>query len=107
MGIQENITAGTADGTAPSSRISPARQDGAQKRARDQPETLALLGVASGTAFFPDLSRKSEAVFFPFKDGWKARAYPDKSFVAGGGFKLSFWNLERVLKANPERGLHR
>jgi twinkle protein len=65
-------------------------------------ETLALLGVASGTAYFPDLSRKSEAVFFPFKEGWKARSYPDKSFVAGGGFKLSFWNLERVLRAGPK-----
>jgi twinkle protein len=68
---------------------------------------LALLPVASGTAFFRDLNRKSEAVFFQFKDGWKARSYPEKEFTAGGGFKLSFWNLERVLKAAPKRGLHR
>ena len=64
-------------------------------------ETLALLPVASGTVFFPDLERKSDAVFFGYKDGWKARAYPDKSFVAGKGFKLSFWNLEAVLAASP------
>lgn len=65
------------------------------------PKTLGLLGVASGTAFFPELGRKSEAVFFKFMDGWKARAVPEKAFIAGKGFKLSFWNLEAVLRAAP------
>jgi len=65
--------------------------------------TLERLGVASGTAYFPNLERKAEAVFFPYPQGWKARSFPDKAFVAGKGFKLSFWNIERVLKANPER----
>jgi twinkle protein len=63
--------------------------------------TLEALGVASGTAFFPELGRKSEGIFFRYADGWKARAVPDKAFVAGKGFKLSFWNLENVLRANP------
>jgi twinkle protein len=64
-------------------------------------QTLERMGVASGTAFFPELQRKSEAVFFRYLEGWKARAVPDKAFVAGKGFKLSFWNLEVVLRANP------
>lgn len=102
MGIQENITAGTVAGPAPSSRISEAAAAWAQGKRGISRETMELLSVASGTAYFPDLSAKSEAIFFPFKNGWKARAYPGKSFVAGGGFKLSFWNLERVLKAAPK-----
>lgn len=65
------------------------------------PKTLERLGVASGTAFFPELSRKSEGVFFRYADGWKARAVPEKAFIAGKGFKLSFWNLEAVLRAAP------
>lgn len=64
-------------------------------------ETLARLNVAFGTAFFPDAGQKLDAVFFKYVDGWKARSYPEKHFVAGGGFKLSFWNLEAVLRANP------
>jgi twinkle protein len=64
--------------------------------------TLEALGVASGTVFFPELQGKSEGVFFRYADGWKARAVPDKAFVAGKGFKLSFWNLETVLRANPD-----
>lgn len=62
------------------------------------PETLATLPVASGTTYFPDLSAKSEALFFKYNEGWKARAFPDKAFVAGGGFKPSFWNLRAVLE---------
>lgn len=65
------------------------------------PLTLERLGVASGTAFFPELGRKSEGVFFRYADGWKARAVPDKAFIAGKGFKLSFWNLETVLRSTP------
>lgn len=63
-------------------------------------KTLERLGVASGTVFFPELGRKSEGVFFRYAEGWKARAIPDKAFIAGKGFKLSFWNLENVLRAS-------
>ncbi|HMH99600.1 MAG TPA: DnaB-like helicase C-terminal domain-containing protein [Bradyrhizobium sp.] len=60
------------------------------------------LDVGSGTAFFPDVSEKLPAVFFRYAEGWKARAYPDKHFVSGGGFKRSFWNLDRVLRGGSE-----
>lgn len=64
-------------------------------------ETSAQFPVANGTTFFPDLSRKSEAVFFKYAQGWKARSFPDKAFVSGGDFKPSLWNLEAVLAADP------
>lgn len=64
-------------------------------------ETLASLPVASGLVWFPDLGRKSEGLFFRYEQGWKARSFPDKSFVAGGNFKPSFWNIEQVLQAAP------
>lgn len=64
--------------------------------------TLARMGVKSGTVFFPDLGRKSRGVFFPYTQGWKARAFPEKSFVSGGGFKSSFWNLSAVLSRKPD-----
>lgn len=98
--ITPDTTAGTVAGTAQSSKISEKCRRWAEGR-KLSAETLALLGVASGMAFFPDLSQKTEAVFFKFADGWKARSVEEKSFVAGGGFKLSFWNLERVLRAAP------
>ncbi|WP_175492668.1 toprim domain-containing protein [Methylocapsa palsarum] len=65
--------------------------------------TLARLGVGSGTTYFPELDRRSEGLFFRYPNGWKARAIPDKAFVAGKGFKLSFWNIDRVIVANPPR----
>jgi twinkle protein len=65
-------------------------------------QTLARLNVESGTEFFPGLSAKSEALRFWYADGWKARAVPEKAFVAGKGFKLSFWNLKAVLADLPE-----
>lgn len=65
-------------------------------------ETLAQLAVASGTAFFPDAEKKLPAVFFKYAEGWKARSFPDKHFVSGGGLKRTFWNIEAVLKAAPE-----
>jgi len=43
------------------------------------------------------------AVYFLYAEGKKARAFPEKHFVSGAGFKRSFWNLERVLQA--EAGL--
>jgi len=63
--------------------------------------TLERMGVASGTVFFPELGRKSEGAFFKYPEGWKARAVPDKAFIAGKGFKLAFWNIEAVLRASP------
>lgn len=87
--------AGIADGQG-ASRLSSAVLEWAKAR-RLSEATLARLGVASGMTFFPDLERKSEAVFFRYREGWKARATAAKAFVSGGGFKLSFWNLERVL----------
>jgi twinkle protein len=65
--------------------------------------TLEALCVASGMIFFPELEAKSEALFFKYPEGWKARSFPAKSFVAGKGFRLDFWNIETVLKAGPSR----
>lgn len=64
--------------------------------------TLEQLGVASGTTFFPELRAKSEAIFFRYPGGWKARAVPEKAFVSGKGFKIGFWNLDAVLRAKPD-----
>lgn len=98
-----NTTAGIADGKAESAvALSKTALAFAADRKLSR-ETLECLGVASGTVFFPDLERKSEAIFFRYPQGWKARAVSEKSFVAGKGLKLTFWNIERVLKANPER----
>jgi twinkle protein len=94
--------AGIADGKAANfSTVSPAAEKWAREVRHISRATLELLGVASGTAFFPDLKRQVEALFFPYSEGWKARAFPEKSFVAGNGFKLLFWNVQRVLKAAP------
>lgn len=94
-------TAGTAAGQVVSlSRVSQVGQAFARSRGLSL-ATLEALGVASGTAFFPDAGAKSEALFFRYPEGWKARAITQKSFVAGKGFKLAFWNIERVLAANP------
>ena len=92
---------GIVAGPAPS-RLSNAVTQWGKTRGLSE-ATLARLGVGSGTTFFPDLERKSDAIFFRYQHGWKARAVPDKSFVAGGGFKLGFWNLERVLAGSLER----
>lgn len=92
-----SLTASTAAG---SGALTPATLNFAGKR-RLSVQTLERLGVASGTAFFPELGRKSEGVFFKYAEGWKARAVPEKAFIAGKGFKLSFWNLEAVLRASP------
>lgn len=69
-----------------------------QDERRISPEISDRLPVASGTVFFPELDRKSEAVFFKYRNGWKARAVPDKAFVAMKGFKPTFWNLDPVLE---------
>lgn len=90
-------TVGTAAGPA----LSVTAKTWADQSRKIGAQTLELLGVGSGTVFFPDLERKSEAVFFRYEHGWKARSFPEKSFVAGKGFKLAFWNLERVIAASP------
>jgi twinkle protein len=64
--------------------------------------TLERLSVGSGTAFFPELGRESEAVFFPYRTAgevvnWKAAAFPVKAFTSKKGGKLQFWNVERVI----------
>lgn len=101
MTMLESTTATTADGAGPSLRMAKSALAWAKSERRLSDRTLAQLPVASGTAFFGDLERKSEGIFFRYADGWKARAFPDKSFTAGKGFKPSFWNLEAVLRAAP------
>lgn len=91
--------ASTADGTVASLRVKSDAMEWFRIERGISPETLARLSVASGTTFFPDLNGKNKAVFFQYAEGWKARSWPEKSFVAGGAFKISFWNLERVLSA--------
>ena len=100
--MQPTSTAGTVANTVQSLRISPeAVAWFATSRGISAP-TLAQLDVASDTVWFPDADRKLPAIKFPFAGGWKARAFPEKHFVAEKGFKLSFWNLERVLAAKTK-----
>jgi twinkle protein len=93
--------AGTVDGPAPSgTKLSEGAVQWAKQRGISR-RTLEQLGVASGSVFFPDLGRKCEALFFRYgDDGWKARAYPEKAFVAKKGIALSFWNLASVLTSD-------
>jgi twinkle protein len=95
-------TAGIADGPAQSARKISARAAEFAAARKLTVATLALLGVASGTVFFPDAGQKLDALFFQYPEGWKARSIDEKHFVAGKGFKLAFWNIERVLAANPD-----
>jgi twinkle protein len=99
---QHVFTAGTADGVGASAKLSPEAAEYAATRGLSR-ATLVRLGVASGTAFFPELGRKSAALFFKYRDGWKARAYPEKAFVTNKGFKLSFWNEDAVLANKVQR----
>jgi twinkle protein len=96
MLMVRDTTAGTVDSPGGSRKISAAAEEWAAARGLSVP-TLECLGVASGTVFFPDAGQKLDAVFFQYADGWKARSIEGKRFVAGKGFKGSFWNLERVL----------
>lgn len=96
MTMQSTIV-GTAIGAEPSgTRLSDEAVAWAKGRGISRP-TLERLGVASGTAFFPDLNRKAPALFFPYPDGWKARAFPEKSFVASKGLKMSFWGQTEAI----------
>lgn len=99
MLMEVNSTAGTVGGLeACSPKITAAGVEFAAKRSISA-ETLALMNVASGTAFFPDAGKKHEALFFKYPAGWKARSLADKFFVASKGFHLAFWNIERVLNS--------
>jgi twinkle protein len=93
---------GTVISEARSTNLSSTAARWAEQKRRITAPTLERLGVASDTVYFPDIGKKSEALVFHYREGWKARAVPEKSFVAGKGFKLSFWNEEAVLMANPE-----
>lgn len=90
----------TADGNQ--GRVNLSAQKWLKEARKLSPATLAKLDVASGITFFPDLGAKRPAIFFQYPAGWKARSFPEKSFVSGGGFKRSFWNLDRVLQAKSE-----
>jgi twinkle protein len=63
--------------------------------------TLELASVGDGTTYFSDLNAKSRAAFYKYREGWKARSFPEKAFTAGGGFKPTFWGLDEVLEARP------
>lgn len=94
-------TAGSSS-RAGSSQISDAAAAWVLRERKISRSTLERLTVGSGTVFFPDAGEKLPAIFFRYPDGWKARAFPEKHFVAGKGFKLSFWNIEAVIAANPQ-----
>ncbi len=97
-------TAGTAAGTAGGlSKISDRAAAWTAAERKISRATLEALDVTSGMAFFPDLDRKSEALVFKYPAGWKARSFPEKSFVAGKGLRMVFWNIDRVFQAAPER----
>lgn len=99
-------TAGTAAGTVEpfsTPRLSEAVVAWAQSARQISRGTLERLGVGSGTVFFPDAGARHEAIVFRYADGWKGRSIAGKHHVSGKGFKLSFWNLEAVIRANPKR----
>lgn len=96
-------TAIIADGaSAPRTKLSVVVALWAKQKRKITEATLERLGVGSGMVFFPGLERKTDAIVFKYRDGWKARAVPEKDFVAGKGLKLSFWNEEVVLAAGSE-----
>ena len=100
-----STTAGTVTSPASSGpKISESAAKWFQSERGISRETLECLPVASGTTFFPALSAKSEAIFFKYDEGWKARAIPSKDFVAAKGWKPSFWNLNAVLEAISNGG---
>lgn len=89
--------AGTADGSlVPPPTSSPALGAFLLERKLSR-QTLAQLRVGSATDWFPDAEKKLPSIRFKYREGYKARSYPDKYFVSGKGFKLSFWNLDAVL----------
>jgi twinkle protein len=66
-------------------------------------ETLEKLSVAAGTVFFPELKRKTEAVFFGYdRGGWKARSIVEKAYTSEKGFEPHFWGIDDVLASDSE-----
>ena len=103
-GRASNGTAGIAAGRVENSTTISAEAEGWMRQSRRiSRRTMERLGVVSGMAYFPDAGRDLPAVGFRYPGGWKARSFPQKHFVAGKGFKLSFWNIESVVRTNPER----
>src|SRR3990167_3900855 len=98
MVTKQSGTAGIAAGQA-GLRLSESAAVWAKRERKISHLTLERLGVASGMVFFPDLGRQAEALFFRYPEGWKARSFPEKAFVAGKGLKLAFWNIDRGLAA--------
>ena len=49
--------------------------------------TLERLGVASGTAFFPDLERKAPALFFRYRDGLEGASFPPQGLCRKQGLQ--------------------
>jgi twinkle protein len=101
---EQSFIAGTVTGAAaPPTRLSPAAITYAEQVRKVSRATLERLGVGSGMAYFPELSRQSEGVYFPYRGGegevvsWKAVAFPMKAFTSKAGGKLQFWNLDRAL----------
>lgn len=58
--------------------------------------TLEQARVKYGTVF-----KGSPAIYFGYRSGWKARTFPEKKFICGGGFKAEFWGIEDTLEAKP------
>lgn len=105
-GFQEtplHTTAGTAEKVAVTQALTPEAIAWAAGRGISI-STLERFGARSGTAFFPTLGRRSEAIFFPYFDqgemvNWKAAAFPDKGFVSQKNGKLCLFNIDRVIRS--------
>lgn len=96
-------TAGTAITPEASAAMLMAAVEWVQEKRGISKETLAALGVTCATRFFGDVQRGLPALIFRYSGAdWKARSFPDKHFTASKGFQMQFWNLERVLAANPK-----
>ncbi|MBM1169914.1 DnaB-like helicase C-terminal domain-containing protein [Microvirga arabica] len=100
--MEQSSTAGTATGAEALPKLSAAAMSYAETVRKISRTTLERLGVGSGTVFFPDLHRESEALLFPYRAAgevlnWKAAAFPVKAFTSKKGGKLQFWNIERAI----------
>ncbi len=99
---ESSSTAGTVDTAADS--IQMVRQQAVEWLAerRISQDTLSALGATCGTRFFGDVQKTLPAIIFKTSNGWKARSFPEKHFTQSKGIKSEFYNLPRVLSANPE-----
>src|SRR5215212_2168289 len=98
----QSSIAGTATMLAEFPKLSAAAIAYAENARKISRATLERLGVGSGTAFFPELGRQSEGVFFPYRCAgelvnWKAAAFPVKAFTSKKGGRLQFFNLDRAI----------